>query len=597
MSGANRGSAFLLGAALAALPAAGWAGLLTPQGVAVRDATNAERNSFSSNEKLTLQARVNNAAASTDYIRFRFAVMNPGGTQVFYHQGNAVPGRVGNAASQVAGIPVARFYSGPGVYTFKAQATLDGATVEQQATFTVSSPNIILLYPPNGAQGVSDRPLTFRWSSSGATRYRLTVGDSPSLYNAVFSQETGGGETFLSYPDNPSDQRQRLAAGQTYYWKVEGLDLNGNAVAASEVAYSFTVQSASLARDLAVGTLSMESAAGGQITFQVLVHNQGGTSESNLPLKFSLGGIPAAGSPVQLPVLTPGQSKQYSFTAALPSDQGKSLAIACIEFFDDNVANNCQTVQVERPKEDAASGDIFAPERKLSRTEMLDAICKLLQEKEGLQTYDCVDPGIPDDELEALLKGLQTGLVDISYIGAEPAPPPPAYIPPPISAAPPVGEAPTALPQEEAESELAKEWRGLTIPLSPKVVKLVVRSGKEFKRLWRRINDERTPEVDFKRYMVIGVVAGGDDRAYKADIEEVQTTIKGMVVRFRLAVRRAEEILPGTEIEKDRSAVPYHLKVVPTSGQAIDFSPVEVKPEPVSQPKTSGPENKKENKP
>ena len=196
------------------------AGLLSGQGVAVLDTTLNSRPSFSNTERVVFQQRVFNGAASAGRIVFKFVVVSPAGGQVFEHVGNAVPGSVGSAASAVSGIPIAQFDRGPGVYTLKASALLDGQTLEQTATFTVSSPKILLLYPPNGAQGVADVPLSFRWSASGASRYRVTVGDNPSFYNSVFSQETIGGEDFLTYPDNPSDPRQRLGQGQPYYWKV-----------------------------------------------------------------------------------------------------------------------------------------------------------------------------------------------------------------------------------------------------------------------------------------------------------------------------------------------------------------------------------------
>ncbi len=197
------------------------AGLLTTTGIEVLDITGAARASFSNNEKIRIQAKVNNASASPNFIRFTFSITSPTGGQVFSHTGNAVPGRVGNAATRVSGLSIDRIFTGPGIYTLTSTAELDGQTVSQSATFTVSSPNIILLYPPNGAQDVGDKPLIFRWNSSGATKYRLTVGETPSFFNSVFSETTTGGQDFFSYPENPSDSRARLASGTNYYWKVE----------------------------------------------------------------------------------------------------------------------------------------------------------------------------------------------------------------------------------------------------------------------------------------------------------------------------------------------------------------------------------------
>ena len=316
----------VLCAVLFLLAAPASAGLLSVQGVAVLDGAGAPRAIFSNNERIVFQQRVHNGAASANRIVFRFTVLSPTGSQVFEHAGNAVPGSVGTAASQVSGVPISGFYSGPGVYTLKAQASLDGSAVEQTASFTLSSPNILLVYPPNGSRDLSDSPLTFRWASSGATRYRVLVGDNPSFYNSLFSQETGSGETFLSYPQNPSDSRQRLSLGQIYYWKVEGLDANGNAMAASEVPFSFSVLSAAMTKDLAVVLLEITPVGGGAgvIPFRVSVKNQGSTTESNVQLRFGIGGVPAPGTPVIIPVLNPGDSKDM-IPASLPPGQGESL--------------------------------------------------------------------------------------------------------------------------------------------------------------------------------------------------------------------------------------------------------------------------------
>ncbi|PMZ61519.1 hypothetical protein C1X97_30690, partial [Pseudomonas sp. FW306-2-11AA] len=89
---------------------------------------------------------------------------------------------------------------------------LDGVTLEQDQTFTVSSPNLLLIYPPNGATNLTDNPLTFQWFSSGATSYRVTVADNLAMYNPVY-QTTVTGVNSMTYPNNPnpSDPRQRLS--------------------------------------------------------------------------------------------------------------------------------------------------------------------------------------------------------------------------------------------------------------------------------------------------------------------------------------------------------------------------------------------------
>lgn len=552
---------------LLAPSAASSAGLLTAQGTEVLDSVGAQRTTFSSNERITMSQRVSNAVFSTDHIRFTFLILNPSGSQVFRHTGNAVPGSVGSSASRVSGVPIAGFYSGPGTYTLKARAVLDGQTVEQEKAFAISSPNILLIYPPNGARGLTDRPLTLRWSSSGAARYRVTVGESPSFYNSVFSETTSGGESFLTYPDNPPDQRQRLSSGQVYYWKVEGLDAGGNAVAQSPVPFSFSVESAALTRDLAVTLLEVSGRpSAGSLSFRMSVENQGGTSESGLNFKFSLGGLPAPGTPVALPLMKPGDVREYSFTAVLPPDQGQSLAIACVEFFDDNVPNNCKTVQISRAQLDEQGGDIPGGSAPLTKEQIWEAIKELLR-AQGIDLDDYRVIGISQDmtreELEALLAALRAGQVQISLTG------PPAEVgaPPPAEELPEDSGPASAVPDAvEEESALGKEWSGFCPPTDEGLRTLKIEGGREFRRLWRRLGrEEARPDIDFKELMIVGVMAGSADGADRAEIADIESDQSGVRVIYRLVTRQRRG--------KARSSVPYHLRVIQKTGKNIEFLP------------------------
>lgn len=414
---------------LAAAPAS--AGLLTGSGVFLKDSGGAERATYSNNERLSMTARLNNAVASANRVQFTFKILNPNGVPVFTHTGNSVPGSAGNSASQVSGILISKFFTGPGNYTFQADAVLDGQTVSQAASFTVSSPNIIMVYPPNGARDVSDKPLSLRWVSSGATKYRVTVGDNASLYNSVFSGLTNGGENFLNYPENPADQRANLSSGQVYYWKVEGLDNSGNVVARSEVPFNFTARTASLTRDLAVSALETTGVVSAEVFFRVKVSNQGGTSEANVPLRLSLGGLPAAGSPMTLPQMSPSDTREYTFSAPIPMDQAQSLAIACVEFFDDNVPNNCKSLQVMRPTTGSGSG--FGPQRPLTKEELWQALQqKLIELGYDLGGYDIESMSqLSTEDMAALLAELSRGQVQVGVSG------PPTNGAPPISWLPP----------------------------------------------------------------------------------------------------------------------------------------------------------------
>lgn len=419
----------LLAAVLCALPAT--AGLLSPVGIFVNDSSGSPRASFSNNERVTLSARLSNSVASANRVQFTFRIQGPSGAEVFRHTGNSVPGSVGNSASQVSGVPISQFFTGPGVYTFGADAVLDGQTVTQSAQFTVSSPNIIMVYPPNGARDVSDKPLSFRWVSSGAAKYRVTVGDNAALYNSVFSQETLGGENFLSYPEAPADPRANLSSGQVYYWKVDGLDTNGNVVVKADVPFNFTARTASLTRDLAVASLESTGLVSAEVFFRVTVSNQGGTSEANVPLRLSLGGLPAAGSPMTLPLMSPGDAREYTFSAPIPMDQAQSLAIACVEFFDDNVPNNCKTLQVTRPTTGSGSG--FGPQRPLTKEELWQALLlKLTELGYDLGGYEIESMSqLSTEDMAALLAELSRGQVQVGVSG------PPTNDAPPISWLPP----------------------------------------------------------------------------------------------------------------------------------------------------------------
>lgn len=424
--------AVLLGAALPARAGTRVAGLLSAQGVNVLDATNAPRQIFSSNETIGFSQTIFNGALSPNRTAFSFAVFAPNGNKTFTQSGNAVPGSVGNAAAQISGVAIAGFYQGPGVYTLKAYANLDGVTIEQDKSFTISSPNILLIYPPNGATGLTDNPLTFQWFSSGASSYRITISDNPGLYNPIQVQSVPGGSNSFTYPQNPNpiDPRSKLSAGQVYYWKVEGLDTNLNAIAASPVPFSFSVASTALTRDLAVTDLSASGSpdAGGNIPFTVTVKDQGSTTETGVQLKFTVGGLPAAASPITLPALSPGDQKTIAVSAPIPTDMNTALAIACLTIFDDDSTNNCKTMSVTRAVSLSTSASSFSNTGAglQSADQIWQAIENILQAQgTDLSDYNLVsmEGSLTRDELTALLDQLRAG--QASAIVSGPALPPP----------------------------------------------------------------------------------------------------------------------------------------------------------------------------
>lgn len=562
------------------LPAA--AGLLTGQGATVLDQTNAQRATFSTNEKIGFIQIVNNGAASPNRIFFQFAVTAPNGNIVFRHVGNSVGGTVGNAASQVAGIAISGFAQGPGNYTLKASASLDGVTLEQTQTFTISSPNLLLIYPPHGSQNLTDNPLTFQWYSSGAVTYRVTVGDSPSLYNALFVQTSAAGASSLTYPQNPSDPRQRLSSGQTYWWKVEGLDLNGNIVATSQTPFSFSVSNTALTRDLAVTALDIAGPmdGSGNIPFTIIVKNQGNTTESNTPLRVTLGGLTAPNTPISVPQLSPSEALTFNVSAPIPADMNEGLAIACLTIFDDTVSNNCKTVSVTRPA--AISSGTFAQDcGSVGGEQIWQAIRQVLRDQ-GINLDDYsftgMDGNLTCAELAALLDQLRQGQAQASLTGP---PPTGTYFTAPTPAAPVTAvtpdkgpSAPSGLENGEEQPQTVvteKTWTGVSLPLSKNSAAVLIKTEADWKRLWARLNDEPVPFIDFTAHSVIAIMAGKEDGANRIEIDNMQSLSSKLKVRYRLVSyvqpfsARAVPAAPGSQPK------PYLLIAIPRTSLKVTF--------------------------
>jgi len=213
---------------------------LTAGSVAVLDGSGNSRETFTNAERITLRQAVYNSAASTNTLSFIFRIYNPSGGAVFSQAGNSVMNPLPGNSYSTFGLGIAQFYSVPGVYKFRGEATLNGSTVVQEKTFQISSPNINLIYPPNGASGLSDNPVTLRWVASGASTYKVTLAEDAGLSLKTHSGTTSS--SMYSYPDNPSGTLGTLVAGTQYYWKVEGLDAVGNEIAESTV-YRFSLKS------------------------------------------------------------------------------------------------------------------------------------------------------------------------------------------------------------------------------------------------------------------------------------------------------------------------------------------------------------------
>ncbi len=534
---------------------------LTAVSAAVRDATGAPRTTFSSGESITLLQSVNVAGVSVGPVYFKCAIESPAGATVFCHgcpitAGNAVSSTPGPAHNQLGGISIASFYTTPGQYLFKAYAQLDGALVTHAPVqFTISSPNITLIYPPNGARGLNDKPLTFRWSASGASRYRVTVADNAGLYNELHTA-INTGESSYSYPENPSQPREQLVADQVYYWKIQGLDGAGNVISESNT-YNFSLkaQASTQSRNITMLALELSSPAldfEKPLNFKAILRNSGSVTESNISIRMSLGGIGAQDSPKQVASIGPGERQDIPFTVFMPSGQEEGLAVACADLFDDNIPDNCKTKLIS--KNSGAAVPVVAP-KKLTYDEMFQEILKRLGPEaaamlEGYTFASLSCASCSQDDLAAIIAALVSG--DAQLVNA-------AVLDTGTGTAAQGGAAATAssdaenaaAPEETAldisalKPETLDEWTGYTEALKtmePAVY--VIKTRKEWKRVWRTVSTEDEPEVDFDAKMVAGIISGAGDRAQTVRMLGKRKTDDGIAFDYYMIEAPAGEQPP-----------------------------------------------------
>lgn len=323
---------------------------LTIQSVQTLDSLNSARTTFSSSERITLAIEVNNTVAM-DRVNFTFEIKNAVGSRVFYHTGNSIPGSIGTGGSRVSSLLISQFYDSPGNFTLTVTASgSDGSSVSDSATFAVYSPTIVLSYPSNGAIDLIDSPLVFRWIGSGASKYKIYVDDDQSFYNTMLAEEVL--DTSYSYPQNPSDTRQKLVSGQIYYWKVEGLDAYNNVIAETSVPFSFTVkqEGTTSTRDVAIVSISLGlSAIPPQVPIDVEVKNSGGISESQIKVSLFMAGLKVGEETITN--INSGETKVLNFTAEPPTlVPGQPIYVSVShDLFDDNVQNNLLTAKIMLP--------------------------------------------------------------------------------------------------------------------------------------------------------------------------------------------------------------------------------------------------------
>ncbi|MDD5688350.1 MAG: carboxypeptidase regulatory-like domain-containing protein [Elusimicrobia bacterium] len=302
--------------------------------VTVTDQLGGLRSNYSNTEKVNFNVTVFNNTV-LDRINFRFEIYDAAGNSRFTHTGNSIPGTIGEGASFLRYIPITNFFSTSGNYRLVVFAN----TIMKETTFSVYSPNLTLTYPSNYARDLTDNPLIFRWVASGAAKYRIYVDDDAAFFNCLFTDETN--MTQYTYPSDPADVRKKLSAGTIYYWKVEGLDASNNIVAKTATPSNFTIKASavvSTSKDLAILDIKAEQYLPKVI---VSVKNQGGKTESSIPVSLYLSGSLVGTQNIDS--IASGEIKNISF---LTNVYGTNIAMASITFDDDYSKNNILTKQI-----------------------------------------------------------------------------------------------------------------------------------------------------------------------------------------------------------------------------------------------------------
>lgn len=566
----------ILAGALAAAGCPGAEAALTAAGAYALDGSGAQRTTFTNVETIALRQVVSNSVASDSMIQFTFTVYNPAGGAVFRHTGNSTRATLGNSNSQLSGLAISRFYSTPGVYKFRGEATLDGVTVQQPlVSFQISSPNINLIYPPNGAAGLNDKPLIFRWVASGASNYEITVGEVGGLNQP---HQGSSASAMYTYPENPSNDHEKLGA-KTYQWKVKGLDAGGAVIAESnQYTFSMKAQSSSGSRNVAVTALELLDAVpdfSQPLQFSVTIKNIGGSNENNIGLKLSLAGLPSQ-DPAKSVNLGAGFSDTQKFTAFMPSGQNEGLAIACIDLFDDNMQDNCKTRLVSKASGPGAGPEGTKESRSLSYQEIWEEVLKRLGPDVGKAlegyTFDSIEcANCSGSELNEMMLALVSGEAQLSGAAVTESFQPATSA---ALAALPQPEVREAEPEDERELDVEmaetrekdREWSGYTNSVkSPSPFFYTVKSVKVWRKVWEMLSSEEAPKVDFNEKTVIGVIAGTGNKAESVRIISRRQVGESTVFDYYM-----------TEASGENPAVPYIFKTFDKVEGKVEFKRLDV---------------------
>lgn len=315
---------------------------ITVTSVKTLDSGMSPKSGFSNTETISFKIESYNDTP-VDRVSFKFYVYDPMGMQVFYHEGNSMMGNIGAGGAELRNIPIS-FYTTPGNYTFKGEAiagSSGGQTASASVSFGVYSANITLTYPPNGAKDILAQPLVFRWVATGATKYKVTVGDNAAFYKAPWTEDSF--ITEIQYPSEPPDPLAKLSSGKIYWWKVEGLDAADKIVARTPVPFSFSIKDITIvSNDLDISNIKISDESTDEITkVNVYITNLGNQSVSNVNVDLVVVG--GAANPTQTAgLVSPQKTTIITFDAGPLSGETVTVS-ATVNVLDDNPKNNSIT--------------------------------------------------------------------------------------------------------------------------------------------------------------------------------------------------------------------------------------------------------------
>jgi len=306
---------------------------ITITNIEITDSLGNVRQRFSSSEKIGIKLTASNDQ-QTENINFYFYIYDPNNTQVFIHKGNSATGNIGTVYSEIGNVPI-NFYTQPGKYKVEGKVVAGGSEVTSSKEIEIYSPQITLSYPPNGVRNLPDKPIIFRWVSSGSSKYKVYVADECGFTEPViWTAETV--LTFIEYT-GPG-----LSAGTIYWWKVEGLDANNNLVASCRLPYNFTVKTEGdpgEVRDLATTDISLlPSSKQFAVKIKVQVENLGSQPESNVPVNLFVEGVQIM-TDKRVSIINSGEVKNIIFEF-VPLNYGMNRVAASVLLHDDKPENN-----------------------------------------------------------------------------------------------------------------------------------------------------------------------------------------------------------------------------------------------------------------